>query len=164
MSIMIVRIAAMVSMGTLLASPLQAHEPVAKAAETIALPASARAAAATVDSFHAALRRGDTDAAAALLAADALIFEEGGAERSKAEYAAHHLPSDAAFSRAVPSSVTRRTGRSMGQLAWIATEGRMTGTFQGKAVARTTTETMVLRRVGQGWKIAHIHWSSGAMR
>ncbi|HEY5722232.1 MAG TPA: nuclear transport factor 2 family protein [Allosphingosinicella sp.] len=118
------------------------------------------AAAATVDAFHAALRRGDTAAAANLIADDALIFEEGGAERSKAEYQAHHLDADAAFSKAVNSVRTRRTGRASGDTAWVATEGRVTGTFNGRAVDRTTVETMVLRRTRNGWRIVHIHWSS----
>lgn len=145
-----------------LAPPLWAHEPVAKSTQQNALPPSARGAAATVDAFHAALHRGDTRSASALLAGDALIFEEGGAERTKTEYAAHHLAADAAFSKVVSSSTVRRSGGSTGMLAWIATEGRMTGTYKGRAVNRTTTETMLLRCVGRGWKIVHIHWSSGA--
>ena len=123
---------------------------------------SARPAAAVVDAFHAALRRGDTRAALALLAEDALIFESGGVERGKAEYASHHLAADAAFSQAVPSTISRRAGEAVGRIAWIATEGRTTGTFKGKAVDRKSVETMLLRRTGAGWRIAHIHWSSAA--
>jgi ketosteroid isomerase-like protein len=144
------------------ASPLGAHEPKATSAQPATLPASARGAATTVDAFHAALDRGDARSAASLLADDALIFEEGGVERSKAEYVAHHLPADAAFSRVVASSVTRRVGGSNGALAWIESEGRMKGNYKGKAVDRVTTETMLLRLVGRHWKIVHIHWSSGA--
>lgn len=149
---------------TALSIPAPAHESAGTAASQSALPAAARSPAATVDAFHAALRRGDTRAAAALLADDALIFEEGGAERSKAEYAARHLPADAAFSQAVATTVTRRAGSSDGSFAWIATEGRMTGTFQGRAVDRLTTETMLLRPAGAAWKIVHIHWSSAPAR
>jgi len=134
----------------------------AKTNQPSALSASARSAASTVDEFHAALRRGDTRSAAALLANDALIFEGGGVERSKAEYASHHLAADAAFTRAVPSVLTRRAGDSNGSMAWIASEGRTTGTYKGKAVDRVTAETMVLRRIGRAWKIVHIHWSSEA--
>ena len=127
-----------------------------------ALGPAAPGAAAAVDSFHAALRRGDTASAAELLATDAVIFEEGEVERTKAEYAAHHLAADAVFARAVRSVVTRRTGQSAGPLAWIASEGRTTGTYKGKPVDRITTETMVLRRGPRGWKIVHVHWSSAA--
>jgi len=146
-----------------LASPASAHESIAGTAQRAALSPAARDAAAVVDAFHAALRRGDTRAAATLLTDDALVFEAGGAER-KAEYAAHHLPADAEFSKAVATVVTRRTGHAAGAFAWIATEGRATGTYKGKAVDSLMTETMILRRVGQGWRIVHIHWSSAAKR
>ncbi len=124
------------------------------------LPAAAQPAAATVDAFHAALRRGDTAAASALLTDDVLVFEEGRAERSKAEYAASHLGADAAFSKSVAGVVSRRRGYSEGDLAWIATEGRTKGQYRGTKVDRITDETMVLRRVAGTWKIVHIHWSS----
>lgn len=147
-----------------IAPPLFAHEPVAKTIQPSALSASARSAASAVDAFHAALRRGDTRSAAALLVSDALIFEEGGAERTKAEYASHHLAADAAYTQAVPWVLTRRAGNSNGSVAWIASEGRTTGTYKGKAVDRVTAETMVLRRTGRHWRIVHIHWSSAAQR
>lgn len=99
-----------------------------------------------------------------MLADDALIFEEGGAERSKAEYAAKHLPADAAFSKLVPSTITRRAGSLNGSLAWVASEGRMTGIYNGKTLDQVTTETMLLRRDERGWKIVNIHWSSAAAR
>jgi ketosteroid isomerase-like protein len=126
------------------------------------LDRSAGPAEAIVEAFQSALQRGDTKAALDFLADDALIFEAGGVERSKAEYAAHHLAADAAFSQAVPASITRRSGEAVENAAWIATEGTTTGTYKGKPVDRRTVETMVLRRTTAGWKIVHIHWSSAA--
>lgn len=126
------------------------------------LPAEAQAAAAVVDAFHAALRSGDTAGALALLSDDVLIFEDGGVERDKAEYASHHLSADAAFSKAVPSVRTGRRGGATADMAWIASEARSTGRFNGRAVDRTITETMALARVAGQWRIVHIHWSSGA--
>jgi ketosteroid isomerase-like protein len=149
------------ALGTAAAS---AHEPDANRAAANALAPSARQPAAVVDAFHAALGRGDTRAAAALLADDALIFESGGVERTKAEYVAHHLPADAAFSKVVSLVITRRAGNSNGALAWVASEGRTTGTYKGRALDLVTTETMILRRTGKNWKIVHIHWSSGTAR
>jgi ketosteroid isomerase-like protein len=142
----------------LLAPPLAAQEPRANAAA--AMSPSAMSAAAIVDAFHAALRRGDTAAASALLADDALIFEAGGVEHGKAEYSARHLPADAEFSKSVASLVTGRVGDANGDWAWIASEGRTIGNFRGKAIDQATTETMLLRRDGRAWKIVHIHWSS----
>lgn len=151
----LIMFAAVVSMGMPLALP-------AKTVPLAPQSVSEGGAHSTVDAFHAALSRGDAKAAEALLADDALIFEEGGAERSKAEYAARHLPADIAFSQVVASSLTRRSGAAEGALAWVSSEGRMSGTYKGKSIDRATTETMILRRVGSEWKIVHIHWSSAA--
>jgi ketosteroid isomerase-like protein len=126
------------------------------------LTPAASEAAATAEAFHAALRTGDRDAALALLADDALIFEAGGAERSRAEYASHHLASDAAYAAATEDTVTRRSGDASGDVAWITSEGRTTGAFSGRPVDRLTVETMLLRRHPDGWRIQHIHWSSRA--
>jgi ketosteroid isomerase-like protein len=127
-----------------------------------ALAASSPEAEAVVDSFHSALAKGDTKAAAAFLSDDALIFEEGGAERSKGEYAAAHLPADAAFAQVIRISPTRRFGDAANGMAWVASEARMTGTYKGRAIDRLTTETMLLRETADGWKIVHVHWSSMA--
>lgn len=124
--------------------------------------AEAAGAVTVVDGFHAALKGGDTAAALAVMAPDVMIFEEGGAERSRDEYASHHLGSDAAFAAASEAAVTRRSGWASGDIAWITTEGRTTGQFNGRAVDRLTTETMVLKRHADGWRIHHIHWSSRA--
>jgi hypothetical protein len=37
----------------------------------------------------------------------------------------------------------------------------VSGTVRGKPVERRTTETMILLQTERGWRIAHIHWSSG---
>ncbi len=160
---MVVHLVRTLSAAALLAvaSPALPLAPAQAQAADRVLPAPARAPAAVVDRFHAALKRADTSSALALLAKDALIFEGGGVERSKAEYAAHHLAADAAFSKAVPGTVSRRSGSAIGDVAWIATEGQATGKYKGQAVDRVTTETMVLRRTAGSWKIVHIHWSSG---
>ena len=115
---------------------------------------------AVVDAFHAALQGGKGEAALALLADDVLIFESGHAEQSKEEYAAGHLAADMEYEAAIKSTVTDRRLSAEGDVAWIATEGHSVGTFRGKDVNLMTTETMVLRRLPEGWRIVHIHWSS----
>jgi len=126
------------------------------------LPGEAGAAAHVVDAFHAALKAGVPDKAAALLASDALVFEAGGAERSRADYAAAHLAADAKFEGASDSTPQQRTGAASGGMAWIATEGRVRSQSGDKVVDRLTTETMILRRTPAGWRIVHVHWSSRA--
>lgn len=60
------------------------------------------AVAAMVHEYHQALASGDSTAAMALLATDAVILESGGIE-TREEYRSHHLQSDIAFARAVTS-------------------------------------------------------------
>lgn len=153
-------VACLLAASASLAHPAENNSAAAQA--VVAVSASARPAAAVVDAFHAALRRGDMDAAHSLLAVNALIYESGGVERGRQEYAAHHLGADAAFAKAVPGTVTRRAGDAVANIAWIATEGRTVGNYKDKAVDRVTAETMVLRRQAKAWKIVHIHWSSAS--
>lgn len=135
---------------------------VAAAASPIMVEPAARPAAAVVDRFHAALGKGDGKSALQLMADDALVYESGHVEKGKAEYEKAHLCADMEFSQSVKSLVTRRTGRASGNLAWIASEGRTSGSFKGKPVDQATTETIVLRRSSGQWRIVHIHWSSAA--
>ena len=127
-----------------------------------AVAAEAVDAATAVDAFHAALKAGDTAAALTFLAPEVMIFEEGVAERSREEYASHHLGADSAFAAATAAAISHRSGWADGDVAWIATEGRTTGQFNGRAVDRLSAETMVLKRHADGWRIHHIHWSSRA--
>lgn len=138
-----------------------AHEPPpARDAASANLSGDAAEAAAVVDAFHAALKAGDVGKAASLVADSALVFEAGGAERSKAEYVASHLPADAAFEASATETLTRRSGAASGDLAWVATEGRVQARLGQKVVDRVTTETMALSRTTAGWRIVHVHWSS----
>jgi len=146
------------------AGAAQAHEPAKTAATSGQVSPSARAARQAVEGFHAALAAGETQRALDYLAPDVLIVEEGGAERSRAEYASHHLAADAAFTHAVPSTPLASTGEAIGDLAYIVTESRMTGTYNGKPVDRLSAESMMLRNGPAGWKIVHIHWSSRAAK
>lgn len=127
-----------------------------------ALSPAASEAAKVVDAFHAALAKQDTASAAALLSEGALIFEGGYVERSKAEYASHHLGADAAYASVVPTSLVKRSGFADGDKAWIASETRTIGTYKDKPVDRLSTESMVLKKEASGWRIVHIHWSSRA--
>lgn len=115
-----------------------------------------------VDAFHAALKASETDKALAMLAEDVMIFEEGGAERSRDEYASHHLEADAGFAAVSEATITRRAGWADGDVAWITSEGRTTGLAGERTIDRLTVETMVLKRGPDGWRIQHIHWSSQA--
>lgn len=130
--------------------------------ESAQAPDQTHAPVAVVENFHRALENGDATAALALMATDVVVLEEGGAERSREEYASHHLRSDMAFAASTEAEVTRRVALIEGDLAWVLTEGRTTGRVNERVVDRRTAETMILHRSPEGWLIRHIHWSSRA--
>jgi mono/diheme cytochrome c family protein/ketosteroid isomerase-like protein len=114
--------------------------------------------------LHAALSSGDASSVERLLDPNVLVYESGNAERSRQEYAGHHLPEDLKFMRSVAYKLERQTGDSAGDLAWVASEARLTGNHDGKPVDVVTTETLVLRKAADSWKVIHIHWSSHNVR
>ena len=128
-------------------------------AERPAAAADSAAVAAVVERYHDALTSGDSAAALALLASDAVILESGGLE-TREEYRSHHLPADIAFARAVPG--TRGSLRALvhGDIAWVTSTSTAQGQYRGQPVNSTGAELMVLSRERDGWKIRAIHWSS----
>jgi ketosteroid isomerase-like protein len=115
---------------------------------------------AIVRSFHDALSSGNREAALAVLDPGVLIFEQGGAEMSRDEYASEHLGADIEFSRSTSSKVVEQRIQGAGKGAWVLTISETAGTFRGKNVSSRNVETMVLERKSGGWRIVHIHWSS----
>ena len=113
-----------------------------------------------VAAFHDALSRGDRARVTELLASDVIIFESGGAELSREEYASHHLGADMEFAKATKQEVVAREAGEAGDAAWVLTRTRTTGTFREKKIDLRGTETMLLRKTADGWRIVHIHWSS----
>jgi ketosteroid isomerase-like protein len=113
-----------------------------------------------VEAFHRALSQGDRAGALAVLSDDVRIFEQGWVEQSKAEYAAHHLDSDIAFSKVVTDTTTSVDVTVEGAMAVVMGQGMTKGAFEGKSVDSIGLETMVLHKAGDAWKIVHIHWSS----
>jgi ketosteroid isomerase-like protein len=129
------------------------------AAPALAQAQDSAAVAAVVDRYHNALRNGDSLAAVARLAADALVLESGSVE-SREEYRSHHLPADISFARAVKTrrSPVRVTVR--GDIAWTTATSTTSGKYQGRPVNSQGAELTVLTRTADGWKISAIHWSS----
>jgi ketosteroid isomerase-like protein len=121
------------------------------------------AVAAAVNRYHEALSSGDSAAAMALLAADAIILESGGQE-TREEYRGHHLPGDITFARAVRSERGPMRVRIHGDVAWATSTSVTQGTYNGRAINAAGAELMVLTRTPEGWRISAIHWSSRTRR
>lgn len=118
----------------------------------------------TVDAFHAALKRGDTKAALNLLSEDVVIFESGGVETSRAEYAAHHLNADAEFTASTSRKPVSVVVMEEQRLANVMRVELVSGSFRGRAVNSRSVETMLLRKIDGQWRIFHIHWSSADLK
>jgi ketosteroid isomerase-like protein len=141
-----------------------AHGTALAAEPQIDVPDAAKAAAATVDRFFAALTAGDLERAGAELDPDLIVLESGGGEYSAAEYLGGHAKHDAAFLKDAELAPARRIARISGELAWVASEGELRVQSDGAPATYATAETMVLRSTAGGWKIVHIHWSSHARK
>ena len=116
------------------------------------------------ETLNSALAAGDGNTVRALLLPELLVFESGGAENSALEYSASHLPADMEFLAGLTREQLSQTGDCSESSAWIATRSRLTGEFGGDRVDSDSTETLVLHKTVDGWRIAHIHWSSAPHR
>ena len=138
-----------------------AHPPApATSAPRLDVASGAQAAVSVVERFGQSLAAGDMKTVEALLSADVLILETGGAESSRGEYLSHHAISDAKFLKGTHSQLKRRTARIEGDLVWVGSESELHASKDGKPVTLLSTETMVLKNTPAGWRIVHIHWSS----
>lgn len=130
----------------------------------LAIAPEAADAVAVLERFSVALGRGELDRAAAELDPAVLILESGGAERSRADYLGSHANHDAEFLSAAHVALKQRSAQASGDLVWVGSESEIHASKDGKPLAIASSETAVLRRTAQGWKIVHIHWSSRAQR
>jgi len=134
--------------------------PAPRAEDTTAVASAAKPAVAVVVEFSTALQAGDLKKVESLLDPNVLVLESGNAEKSRAEYLKHHAGEDAAFLKKVHVMVKRRSARADGNLAYVTTESDMHQMEGGKMQTIQSTETMVLQKSGEAWRIVHIHWSS----
>lgn len=121
---------------------------------------AAKTASETLDEFHKALRGNQPDTVLALLAKDAVIYEQGFAEATRDEWVRKQLGPAIAFARDTERRVlSRQTGSARG-LVWIASTTRTVIDASGSQVVLEGAETAVLRREGEDWQIVHLHWSA----
>ncbi len=114
----------------------------------------------TIARFHAALVAGDKDMALKQLAPDVRIFESGYVERSRDEYANHHLKQDMEFAKRSSSKVIRQFVEVDTKLAAVWEESETTSQDKGVTNLSLGTQTVLLKKSGEDWLIFHIHWSS----
>ena len=114
----------------------------------------------TVDSLYAALKTANTELVRTILDPEVLIFESGGVEASLEEYESHHMGADMAFMANMDREIISRKIIEQGGMCVVATQAKVSGSYHDKPIDSKSTETLILQRKEQGWRITHIHWSS----
>ncbi|HEX7917157.1 DUF4440 domain-containing protein [Rudaea sp.] len=113
--------------------------------------------------FAAALKKGNRDAALALLSAQARIHE-GGHTQTRSEYAAEHLAADIAFLAAAQIKPLASGSRSVGDGALVGSESEIRATSsKGKPIALHSRELLSLKRENGIWKIVDVRWESAPL-
>jgi uncharacterized membrane protein/ketosteroid isomerase-like protein len=116
------------------------------------------------DEYHEALRSGYKEGVELALMPDVILAEGGGAERSFEQYAGHHMPSDMTYTAAMDTTLVNRDVMVDENIAIVISEMQMQGSFQDKDINSRMMETMVMKNTDDGWRIAHIHWSSAPIK
>ena len=119
---------------------------------------------ALVKAYHEALVRKDMEALKKLFHPDLVVFEAGGVDKGRGAYLEHHLgpelkelkswtygPMETSVLMGDPTSVA---------LCRFTYEAILEG---GKLSKGKATESLVLIRTAEGWRIRHLHWSSRAI-
>lgn len=117
---------------------------------------------AVLQSYKQAIENLDGEAASALFATDARIFEQGGDEGTWAFYLEHHLGPEFSEIKSFKFSDYEVDVQVSGDLA-IASETyryRIELPETAEPIVRLGAATSVLRRTADGWKIFHYHSSS----
>lgn len=116
----------------------------------------------TVQAFHEAMQNADREAVLALMTPEATVYEMGYIDADRDIYSGSHLKADMALAVKVQREVLNSRSGRHGSQAWVLNEYRVTGRYRGKAIDSLGTETMLLEKRAEGWRIHHIHWSQHA--
>ncbi|MFM2005125.1 MAG: hypothetical protein RLZZ09_780 [Pseudomonadota bacterium] len=147
------------------AAPIAAHDGSGSVADAgLHIAPGAAAAVQVLNRFSAALAKGDVAAATVYLAPDVLILETGGAEHSREQYLSGHARHDADFLKSAEIILKRRKADASGGLVWVGSESEIRIEKNGKPLLIHSTESAVLRKTSDGWRIVHLHWSSKSDR
>jgi len=124
-------------------------------AQTAKLPADA------VDGFRAALKRKDTGGALSYLDRSLVVFEFGVTDATVEAYALSHLPGDIDMAAVSDWALQARRVGGSGNERWVLSTYHVTGKLpDGKPIDKVVQETAIVRRVGESFRIVHLHWSS----
>ena len=115
---------------------------------------------AAIESFYAAMKKGDAKAAMTVLAPDAMFVESGRLE-TRQQYEENHLPADIGFEKQITGKRGPWRITVNGDTAWGIVSTEYQGEVDGSDVSFVSTQLAVVARGDDGkWLIRSIHWSS----
>lgn len=112
----------------------------------------------TLSEFETAIVENNSAGASEVLHDDVNILEGSGSE-TKEEYLSHHFHSDGRFLSAMTRELVSEKITIEGNVAWVTSLTKMTGTYNGREIDRTSLELAVLKKENGEWKIIALHWS-----
>jgi ketosteroid isomerase-like protein len=106
------------------------------------------------------MKKGDSKAAMAMIAPDAMFVESGRLE-TRQQYEESHLPSDIDFEKQITGRRSSWQITINGDTAWGIASTTYKGPVDGADVSFVSTQLAVVTRGEDGkWLIRSIHWSS----
>ncbi len=112
-----------------------------------------------LNDFETAIINNDSEKAGKILHDDVTILEGGGME-TKSQYLSHHFHSDGKFLAAINRENVSQDIKIEGNVAWVTSKTKMTGTYSGRDIDMNSLELAVLKKENGQWKIVALHWSS----
>lgn len=110
--------------------------------------------------FSDALEIGNRDLAIARLAPNLKVVEDG-VEEDRASYLGGHLAADMAYQKTVKTILLERSVHNDSSYkARIVSKMRMVSNRSDKQIDPVVTETAVLEKLPDGWKIVRLEWAS----
>jgi len=130
------------------------------AGPSISISPEATEAVRVVDSFSSAMTANNLASAGTFLDPGVVIVANGVAHGSRDEYLNTTGKARAVFLGKAQAQLLRRQARGGPNFVWVVSSSTYKATEASKVSTMLNTETMLLRKGPQGWKIIHIHWSS----
>lgn len=115
--------------------------------------------ATTLNDLQTAIINNDSEQAGKILHDDVTILEGGGME-TKSQYLSHHFNSDGKFLSAINRKEVSQDIKIEGNVAWVTSKTKMTGTYSGRDIDMNSLELAVLKKENNTWKVVALHWSS----
>jgi len=113
----------------------------------------------TLNDLETAIVENDSEKAGEILHGDVTILEGGGME-TKSQYLSHHFHSDGKFLSAMNREELSQEISVEGNMAWVTSKTKMTGTYSGRDIDLSSLELAVLKKENGMWRVIALHWSS----